>query len=162
MGTAIAYVKRPTGLVLVGVAIGIVGLMSWMELQAPSMLLAFTSGNYFLHSASSDFLDTLSPTASTAKFKDSPSVTRTAFKEIGTWYAAPVDNAVALTALSDLHVWLGLKNSDDQGTFFDLRAELWKNNKTVIAAGETKNIQGVTRNPSQAKEVTVAVRPYHR
>ena len=68
-------------------------------------------------------------------------------------------NAVALTVLGDLHVWLGLKNSDDQGTYFDLRAELWKNNKTVIAAGETKNIQGVTRNPSQAKEVTVAFGP---
>ena len=154
-----AHVKRLVGLVLVGVAIGMVGLMNWIELHVPSTLLAFTSGDYFLHSASSDFLDTYSPTASTAKFKDSPGITRTAFKEIGTWYAAPVDKAVTLTALQDLHVWLGLKNSDDQGTFFDLRAELWKNNTTVIAAGATKNIQGVTRNPSQAKEVTVAFGP---
>ena len=91
VSAAIAYVKRPTGLVLVGLAMGIVGLMSWMELQAPSMLLALTSGTYFLHSASSNFLDTLSPTSSTAKFKDSPSVTRTGFKEIGTWYAEPAD-----------------------------------------------------------------------
>lgn len=125
----------------------------------PPMLLALTSGDYFLHSTSSDFLNNTSPTASTAQFKDSPGVTRTAFKEIGTWYAAPADNAVALAALSALHVWLGLKNSDDQGTYFDLRAELWKNNTTVIAAGQTKNIQGVTRNPSQAKEVTVTFGP---
>ena len=123
----------------------------------PPMLLALTNGDYFLHSTSSnDFLNNTPPTASTAQFKDSPSVTRTGFKEIGTWYAAPADTAVTLTALQDLHVWLGLKNSDDQGTFFDLRAELWKNTTTLIAAGVTPNIQGVTRNPSQAKEVTVA------
>ena len=59
-----------------------------------------------------------------------------------------------LNSLSDLRVWIGLKNSDDQGTYFDLRAELRKNG-TVIVSGETKNIQGVTRNPSLAKEVTV-------
>jgi PKD domain-containing protein len=121
------------------------------------MLMALTSGDYFLHSTtSSDVLDHTSPTASTAQFEDASSLTRTTSKEIGTWYAAPADTAVTLTALQDLHVWLGLKNSDDQGAYFDLRAELWKNNTTVIAFGETKNIQGVTRNPSQAKEVTVA------
>lgn len=60
-----------------------------------------------------------------------------------------------LNSLSDLRVWIGLKNSDDQGTYFDLKAELRKNG-TVIASGETKNIQGVTRNPNLAKEVAVA------
>jgi hypothetical protein len=51
-------------------------------------------------------------------------------------------------------VWIGLKNSDDQGTYFDVRAEIRKNS-VVIATGETKNIQGVTRNPDLAKEVAV-------
>ena len=60
-----------------------------------------------------------------------------------------------LNSLTDLRVWIGLKNSDDQGTYFDLKAELRKNG-SVIATGETKNIQGVTRNASQAKEVTLA------
>jgi hypothetical protein len=60
-----------------------------------------------------------------------------------------------LGSLNDLHVWVGLKNSDDQGTYFDIRAELIKGG-TQIASGETKNIQGVTRNPDKAKEVVVA------
>lgn len=124
-------------------------------LLLPAPLAALPSGDYFLHSASNDFLNTTSPIATRAKFKDSPAVNRTAFKEIGVWAAAPADGAQRLTTLSDLHVWLGLKNSDDQGTYFDLRAELLKNG-AVIASGETLNIQGVTRNPARAKEVTVA------
>jgi hypothetical protein len=34
---------------------------------------------------------------------------------MGTWPAASSLTTGTLTALSDLHVWLGLKNSDDQG-----------------------------------------------
>jgi hypothetical protein len=60
-----------------------------------------------------------------------------------------------LDAARHLHVWLGLKNSDDQGTYFDLRAELLRNGASVASA-ETTNIQGITRNPDRAKEVVVA------
>jgi hypothetical protein len=52
-------------------------------------------------------------------------------------------------------VWLGLKNSDDQGTRFDLRAEVLKNGSVVVAVGEIYNITGVTRNAANAKEVSV-------
>jgi YD repeat-containing protein len=55
-------------------------------------------------------------------------------------------------------VWVGLKNSDDQGTQFDLRAELYIND-TLISEGETLCITEVTRNPSYAKEVTVPFGP---
>jgi len=125
-------------------------------------LLAFVpssvASDFFLHSSTNDFLDNTSPTATTAKFKDSAAVNRTTYQEIGTWAAASAATWRRLTSLSDLHVWIGLKNSDDQGTNFDLRAELRKNG-ALIASGETKNIQGVTRNPDQAKEVTVAFGP---
>jgi hypothetical protein len=125
-------------------------------------LLAFVpvsaAGDFFLHSSTNDFLDNISPPATTAKFKDSPAVNRTTYQEIGTWAAAPGSTAIRLNSLSDLHVWIGLRNSDDQGTFFDLRAEL-RRNGAVIASGETKNIQGVTRNPNNAKEVTVSFGP---
>ena len=94
------------------------------------------------------------PVAATAAFKDSPALNRTTLREIGTWSAAPAATAVRLAALADLRVWLGLKNSDDQGTYFDVRAELLKNGM-VIASGEVKAIQGVTRNPDKAKEVVV-------
>ena len=59
-----------------------------------------------------------------------------------------------LATLGPVKVWLGLKNSDDQGTYFDLRVDLLKNGVT-IATGETRDIRGITRNPSLAKEATV-------
>ena len=94
------------------------------------------------------------PVAATAAFKDSPALNRATLREIGTWSAAPAVTAVQLAALADLRVWLGLKNSDDQGTYFNVRAELLKNGM-AIATGEVKSIQGVTRNPDKAKEVVV-------
>jgi hypothetical protein len=56
--------------------------------------------------------------------------------------------------LSPVHAWIGLKNSDDQGTQFDLKAELLKNG-TPVASGLKRCITGVTRNPSLAEEVSV-------
>lgn len=64
-----------------------------------------------------------------------------------------------LTTLDDLHVWIGLKNSDDQGTRFDLRVELYKNG-TVVTSGETYCIQGITRNANNATESIVAFDPF--
>jgi hypothetical protein len=43
----------------------------------------------FLDSDSNgDFLNNISPTATDAKYKNSPSVNRTTYKEIGTWSLA--------------------------------------------------------------------------
>ena len=64
-----------------------------------------------------------------------------------------------VTNLSELHVWLGLKNSDDIGTQFDLRAEVFKDD-IVVASGETRCITGITRNPNLAKEVAVPFDPF--
>ena len=104
------------------------------------------------------FLDQIAPNATTARFRDSAAINFSGgnpWKEIGVWPTVPALAAGTLTALSDLRVWLGLKNSDDQGTRFDLRAEVYKNG-TLVATGETYCIQGVTRNPDLAKEVTVS------
>jgi hypothetical protein len=60
-----------------------------------------------------------------------------------------------VTTLNELDVWLGLKNSDDQGTSCDLQAEVYKN-AILMTAGLTRCITGVTRNADQAKNVTVA------
>jgi subtilisin family serine protease len=71
---------------------------------------------------------------------------------------AAVDSAPTtegdLTELSDAHLWIGLKNSDDIGTRFDVKVELLKND-AVVASGLTRCISGVTRNPSLAKEAIV-------
>jgi hypothetical protein len=113
------------------------------------------AADYYLYTTTSDIIDNTAPAATTAKFKDSPAVNRATYKEIGIWSALLLSSAMQLSSLSDLRVWIGLKNSDNQGTYFDLKAEVRKNG-SVIASGETKDIQGVTRNPSLAKEVAVA------
>jgi hypothetical protein len=103
------------------------------------------------------FLDSTAPTGSTAKYKDSTSINfnnSNLWKEVGTWTAASVLTNGQLTTLSDLHVWLGLKNSDDQGTRFDLRAEIYKNG-VLVTSGETYCIQNITRNANQAQEVAL-------
>ncbi|HKF42486.1 MAG TPA: PPC domain-containing protein [Thermoanaerobaculia bacterium] len=57
----------------------------------------------------------------------------------------------AITAASPAHLWIGLRNSDDQGTNFDLKVELLKNGN-VVTSGLKRCVTGVTRNPSLAKE----------
>jgi hypothetical protein len=113
------------------------------------------ASDYYLRTSGSDVLVPGAPVGTTPLFKDSPALSRTTFRDIGTWSAAPSVTALRLTALDGLHVWLGLKNSDDQGTYFDVRAEL-RRGAVLIATGELKTIQGVTRNPDKAKEVVVA------
>jgi hypothetical protein len=104
------------------------------------------------------FLNSDAPSNTTAKFKDSPGIKfggGNPWKEVGVWAAAPAPIAGTLTQLNDLHAWLGLKNGDDQGARFDLRAEVYKNG-VLVAAGETYCIQGVARNPNLAKEAVVS------
>src|SRR6185503_6396621 len=60
-----------------------------------------------------------------------------------------------LEALTPLHVWLGLKNSDDQGTNFDLLVEVYENDD-LVTSGLSRCITGITRNPASALEATVA------
>ena len=67
---------------------------------------------------------------------------------------APVVAVNEEVLIESATVWLGLKNSDDQGTQFDLRTEAYVNG-VLIAAGETRCITGLTRNANQAKEVVV-------
>ena len=103
------------------------------------------------------FLNPDSPTSATAKYVDSSGVKFSGgnlWKEVGAWPAASTLTNGTLRGLAGLHAWLGLKNSDDQGTRFDLRAEVYSNN-TLVAAGETYCIQDLTRNPDLAKEATV-------
>jgi len=139
----------------VSLVTALIGALLWFELRYPVPVLALASSDYFLRRIGNEVLSVTNPPGTTAQFKDSPAVTRTAYQAIGEWVASSADNSLRLSATTTLHVWLGLRNSDDQGTYFDLRAELRKNG-VVIASGETKNIQGMTRNANLAKEVLVA------
>ncbi len=119
----------------------------------------------FLHAEGTALtLDESAPTSTTAKFRDSAALRFAGgnpWKEIGTWTAGPATGLDGTIAdLGDLHVWIGLKNSDDQGTRFDVRAELFRNgSSTPIASGEVHCIRGVTRNAAKALEVSVPFGP---
>jgi hypothetical protein len=122
----------------------------------------------FLHGSGSNanpntlFLDGITPTVGPAKHKDSASVHFSAgnpWVTIGTWAAQPALTEGLLPTLSGLHAWVGLKNSDDIGTKFDLRAELSKNG-ILVASGAARCLTGITVNPALAKEVTVLLDPF--
>jgi hypothetical protein len=62
--------------------------------------------------------------------------------------AAPINRQ--LTALSPANVWIGLKNSDDVGTKFDLLAEVYQGN-TVIGSGQLNKVVGGSSGFNNAK-----------
>jgi hypothetical protein len=128
-------------------------------LSALHAAAAQTVTTYYLHGTSATppglFFNTSSPTGSSAKSVDSASVNFSGgnpWKSVGTWAPDTFHATGNLTSLADLHVWLGLKNSDDQGTQFDLRAEVYKNSQ-LITAGQTLCITSLTTNANNAKEV---------
>ena len=93
---------------------------------------------------------------------DSPSLAKSngnPYKEIGTW-TSPVlssflpddDNIYYFTYRP--HIWLGLRNSDDEGTQFDLKAVVLLGGNSIYE-GEVHCITGVTRNPAKAVEVAI-------
>src|SRR5262249_41492843 len=61
--------------------------------------------------------------------------------------------------LSPAHLFVGLKNSDDQGAKFDLKVELLRNG-VPVASGLHRCIAGVTRNPALATEAVVPFDPF--
>ncbi len=63
--------------------------------------------------------------------------------------------ATCAATVPSADVWVGLKNSDDQGTQFDVKVELFRNAETTpVASGLTRCVTGVTRNPAVAKLVS--------
>jgi hypothetical protein len=72
----------------------------------------------------------------------------------GIYLATPSDWP-GLTAVGPARLWLGLRNSDDIGTAFDVRVELYQN-ATLVTAGLTRCVRGLTRAPGRAQEIEVA------
>ena len=134
-------------------------------LAANARYLGFRLGSaIFLHGSGGTAnpptlaLSTLAPAGTTAKYQDSPALAFASgnpWLAVGTWKSPPGLGSGTLSALGAAQVWLGLKNSDDIGTNFDLRVEAYKNG-TLVAAGQTLCIQGITRNADLAKALTVA------
>lgn len=66
--------------------------------------------------------------------------------------AQTVDSRLAV--LGAARIWLGLRNSDDQGARFDVRVDLVKNG-SPWASGLARCVSGITRNPDKALELTI-------
>jgi hypothetical protein len=62
----------------------------------------------------------------------------------------------AVDALSPAHAWIGLKNSDDVGTNFDLLAEVFRNG-VLIGSGEVDNVPGGSSGFKNAKDRAIAL-----
>ncbi|HSB09842.1 MAG TPA: HYR domain-containing protein [Blastocatellia bacterium] len=67
-------------------------------------------------------------------------------------------NSQGLSALSPAMVWIGLKNSDDVGTRFDLLAEVLKNG-SVVGSGQLDDVPGGSSgfNNAVLRTITLAV-----
>jgi len=113
----------------------------------------------YLHAQGTTLLlDPDRPTSATATSRDSAALRFAGgnpWKPVGTWTQTATGQARTLESLGDLRVWLGLRNSDDQGTRFDVRAELLRNG-VPVASGETSCIQGATTNPANALQTFVS------
>ena len=85
-----------------------------------------------------------------------PGCTIAAFQSptVGDAQHVSFDVSASVSALGEVHAWVGLKNSDDQGTQFDVKVDLVVNG-TSIASGLRRCVTGVTRSPSLAQDVTV-------
>jgi hypothetical protein len=59
-----------------------------------------------------------------------------------------------ITGIDPAHLWIGLRNSDDINTRFDLMAEMLLNG-TPITSGLVRCIQNVIRDPKKAVEVVI-------
>jgi hypothetical protein len=123
---------------------------------APSRTLYF-HGSGPVANPQTLFLNETAPVGTAARYRDSAGVNFNGgnpWKPVGTWNATPSSVEGNLVAVPRVTLWLGLKNSDDQGTRFDVRAEVYRND-VLVATGLQRCIQGITRNPNQAKEVSL-------
>jgi hypothetical protein len=64
--------------------------------------------------------------------------------------AVPVPTGSQLTSLGPAQMWVGLKNSDDVGTKFDLLAEVFKNG-ALIGSGQLNDVAGGSSGFNNAK-----------
>lgn len=97
------------------------------------------------------FLDAVAPTGTIAKQKDSGNLrfnNNNPWSAIGTWDTASNLTSGALTSLSNLQLWLGLKKSTDTGTNFDLLIEI-KKNGVVVASSQLYCLTGITGSPAE-------------
>jgi hypothetical protein len=65
----------------------------------------------------------------------------------------------ALSSLGPANVWVGLKNSDDVGIRFDVRAEVYRNGTQLVGSGEVASVAGGSSGFNNAKLDAIALTP---
>jgi hypothetical protein len=65
----------------------------------------------------------------------------------------------SLTSLGPARIWVGLKNSDDVGIRFDLRAEAHRNGTQLVGSGELASVAGGSSGFNNAKLNTITLTP---
>jgi hypothetical protein len=149
------------------------GISSFAFVIGSAAALAFSGGQPAFAQTSCDFftyhltrspgsqllLTTTAPTGAAANFEDSAALASAGgnpWIPIGEWETSGPGVGCRLFSLGSLQTFIGLKNSDDQGTKFDLRAEVLADGATV-SMGEVHCISSVTKNPGKATNVTIAL-----
>ncbi|HMH19089.1 MAG TPA: SBBP repeat-containing protein, partial [Burkholderiales bacterium] len=64
-----------------------------------------------------------------------------------------------LTSLGPTNIWVGLKNSDDVGIRFDLRAEAYRNGTQLVGSGEVAGVSGGSSGFNNAKQDAITLTP---
>ena len=125
---------------------------------------SLTNFDLYLHGSGNNsnpstlYLNSTTPTSSTAKYKDSANFkfnNGNPWKEIGTWQAQPSEDLGQLISLNDLHAWIGLQNSGTQDKHVDLRADVYRNGE-LLTSGQALCIMDVTGGAANAKEALLS------
>ena len=66
---------------------------------------------------------------------------------------------IPLTSLGPADIWVGLKNSDDVGIKFDLRAEVYRNGNQLVGSGQAASVAGGGSGFNNAMQDTIALTP---
>lgn len=135
---------------LVSFAMALVWLVAAQQ-SAPTRF----AGSFYLHSASSDVIDTNRPLQGEPSVRDSLQLDRTAFRTLGTWSTQPATSTAVLQDLRDFTGWFGLVDAADRGAAFDVRVEILKNS-TVIAHAIRDGLAGLQPPGIPAREVSLA------
>jgi hypothetical protein len=136
-------------LLLSAIAVSVVTMLA----AGPAAAVGTCPAPVTLHLDTGGALDESAPGAGTAAFVELPGLHRgDPYQQIGgVWAASNVNSDAACTNVYDLQLWLGLRNSDDQGTNVDLKVEV-----TVDGVTSTKEflcVKGLTRNPALAAQI---------
>jgi hypothetical protein len=120
-----------------------------------------TFNRAYLHRKGGDLsLDSTAPNSPAAAKSDSGKLEIAGgnrWVDLGTWTATPALSSGIVT-VDGADVWVGLKDGHDEGTNFDIRAEVRKNG-TTIASSETLCIRDLTKKRETELFLSLAALP---